>query len=169
MLCMIAKLDNEATEKLLSLQRIALSAMPAIKPLHGHITIAVYMGENETAFIRFCKELLSAAAPFPVRYTGLEVLSETSLIVAIPERSPMLEAMHDRIEDAYGAALNLWTRGDRWLPHTTLVQGPELDLNKLCRSMQARFVPFSACIYEIEFSRVLGSGYEIVDRIRLSC
>ena len=50
MLCMIAKLDNEATEKLLSLQRIALSAMPAIKPLHGHITIAAYMGENETAF-----------------------------------------------------------------------------------------------------------------------
>lgn len=64
MLCMIAKLDNEATEKLLSLQRIALSAMPAIKPLHGHITIAAYMGENETAFIRFCKELLSSAAPF---------------------------------------------------------------------------------------------------------
>ena len=49
MLCMIAKLDNEATEKLLSLQRIALSAMPAIKPLHGHITIAAYMGG--TAFL----------------------------------------------------------------------------------------------------------------------
>ena len=168
MLCMIAKLDNEATEKLLSLQRIALSAMPVITPLHGHITIATYMGENEAAFIRFCKGLLSVTVPFPVRYTGLEVLSETSLIAAIPERSPVLEVMHDRIEKAYCAALNRWTRGNKWLPHTTLVQGPELDLNELCRSMQARFTPFSAHIYEIEFSRVLGAGYEIVDRIRLS-
>ena len=64
MLCVIAKLNEEATEKLMSIRTAALSDA-ALKPLHGHITIASYTGNHEAQFVRFCKSLLERP---PLRY-----------------------------------------------------------------------------------------------------
>ena len=41
-------------------------------------------------------------------------------------------------------------------------------LHWICRKMAASFLPFTAQISGIEFSRVLESGYEIIDRVELT-
>ena len=164
MLCVIAKLNEEATEKLMSIRTAALSDA-ALKPLHGHITIAAYTGDRQAQFVQFCKSQISS---FPVRYDRIEVLEDTSIIVASPEKSGTLEALHRRIAEAYNDSLNPWTQADRWYPHTTLLYEPNLDLHWICRKMAASFLPFAAQISCIEFSRVLESGYEIIDRVELT-
>lgn len=167
MLCVIAKLNEEATEKLMSIRTAALSDA-ALKPLHGHITIAAYTGDRQTEFVRFCKSLLERTSSFAVRYEKIEVLDASSIIVASPEKSGTLEALHRRVAEAYNDSLNPWTQADRWYPHTTLLYDPNLDLHRICRKMAAHFMPFAAQISGIEFSRVLESGYEIIDRVELT-
>ena len=167
MLCVIAKLNEEATEKLMSIWTAALSDA-ALKPLHGHITIAAYTGDRQAEFIQFCKSQIAGISSFPVRYDRIEVLEDTSIIVVSPEKSGTLEALHRRIAEAYNDSLNSWTQADRWYPHTTLLYEPNLDLHWICRKMAASFLPFAAQISGVEFSRVLESGYEIIDRVELT-
>lgn len=167
MLCVIAKLNEEATEKLMSIRTAALSDA-ALKPLHGHITIAAYTGNHEAQFVQFCKSQIAGISPFPVRYERIEVLEDTSIIVASPEKSGALEALHRRIAEEYNDSLNPWTQADRWYPHTTLLYEPNLDLHRICDEISGHFTPFSAQISRIEFSRVLESGYEIIDRVELT-
>ena len=167
MLCVIAKLNEEATEKLMSIRTAALPGA-ALKPLHGHITVASYTGDRQAQFIQFCKSQIAGISPFPVRYERIEVLEDTSIIVASPETSGTLEALHRRIAEAYNDSLNPWTQADRWYPHTTLLYDPNLDLHRICGEISGHFTPFSAQISRIEFSRVLESGYEIIDRVELT-
>lgn len=167
MLCVIAKLNAEATEKLMSIRTAALSDA-ALKPLHGHITIASYTGNHKAQFVRFCKSLLEGTSSFAVRYEKIEVLDASSIIVASPEKSGTLEDLHRRIAEAYNDSLNPWTQTDRWYPHTTLLYDPNLDLHRICGEISGHFTPFSAQISRIEFSRVLESGYEIIDRVELT-
>lgn len=167
MLCVIAKLNEEATEKLMSIRAAALSDA-ALKPLHGHITVASYTGDRQAEFIQFCKSQIAGISPFPVRYDRIEVLEDTSIIVASPEKSGTLEALHRRIAEAYNDSLNPWTQADRWYPHTTLLYDPNLDLHRICGEMSGHFTPVSAQISRIEFSRVLESGYEIIDCVELT-
>lgn len=112
MLCVIAKLNEEATKKLTSIQRSALAAA-LLKPLYGHITIAIYTGDQEAQFIQFCKSRIDRATSFAVQYKKLEVLEASSIIVASPEKSGTLEAIHQRIAEEYNHSLNLWTQADR--------------------------------------------------------
>lgn len=86
MLCVIAKLNEEATEKLMSIRTAALSDA-ALKPLHGHITIAAYTGDRQAQFVRFCKSLLEGTSAFAVWYEKIEVLDASSILVASPENS----------------------------------------------------------------------------------
>ena len=167
MLCVIAKLNEEATEKLMSIRMAALSDA-ALKPLHGHITVAAYTGDRQAEFIQFCKSQIAGISSFPVRYDRIETLEDTSIIVASPEKSGALEALHRRIAEAYNDSLNPWTQADRWYPHTTLLYEPNLDLHRICGELSGYFTPFSAQISRIEFSRVLESGYEIIDCVELT-
>jgi len=169
MLCVLAKLDETTTEKLRALQRVAFCDTPALRPfhLHGHITVAVYTGDDEEGFARFCRALLAGMPAFAVEYRKLEVLSETSILVASPEKTGTLETVHRRIAQLYDPALNQWTQTARWLPHTTLLHDPDADLQRLCRLLSAAFTPISARVSHIEFSRVTETGYEIVDSIAL--
>ena len=166
MLCVIAKLNAEATENLMAIRKAALSDA-VVTPLYGHITIATYTGDNETQFIRFCKSLLAGMPSFTVRYEKLAVLEATSIIVASPEKSGPLEALHLGIVEKYNCFLQPWTQIGQWYPHTTLLYGPGLDLHRICREMSASFVPFSSQISLVEFSRVLESDYAIIDSVVL--
>ena len=168
MLCVIAKLDKKATEQLIEIQNTAFPAGTDHKPLYGHITLATYLGEDERDFVRFCKSALADASAFDLVYDKLEVLEETSIIVAVPAKSEPLARLHQCIAEAYGDALDIWTKGDRWYPHTTLLFGPQLDLPGIRDHMAKAFSPFAARIERIEFSRVLANAYEIVDSLDLA-
>ena len=167
MLCVIAKLDSHATEKLRTLQKIAASYGVVPSALYGHITIAAYSPENDMDFVVGCKELLQGIGLFSVLFNKVEVLSETSIIVATPQKSGVLLTVHTKIADRYGPFLDQWTCGDNWYPHTTLLYNPQADLSRICHSIQEVFSPFEAVVKSIEFSRVTETGYEIVDRITL--
>ena len=168
MLCVIAKPDDTAVRELARVRRAAFPGGIAADTFHGHITIATYIGDDEAGFVRRCGELIRGIPSFTVRYEGIEILRETSIVVAVPEKAAALEALHRRIAREYGESLDIWTGTDRWRPHTTLFCGPDADLEEICRAMARAFVPFAASVQSIEFSRVLDTGYEITQRIGLS-
>ncbi len=168
MLCVIAKLDSQATEKLIEIQKAALPAGTETRPLHGHITLATYWGEDELRFVRSCKSFLSEVSAFDVVYDKIRVLEETSILVAVPARSEALLSLHQAIAEKHGEALDRWTGGADWYPHTTLLFGPQLDLYRIRENLAPSFSPFAARISRIEFSRVLANGYEIVDSLELT-
>lgn len=166
MLCVIAKLDDAATRTLDGLRKTVLGEACG-RPLYGHVTLATYTGDEEARFVRACRDMLADVSAFSLRMEKIEVLEETSVLVASPEESGPLSELHRRITAEYEDALDKWTRTGIWLPHITLFFGPEADLSDLCRRLSAAFTPFSARVCAIEFSRVLDAGYEIIDRVPL--
>lgn len=114
-----------------------------------------------------CKSVLRDKSGFSVEYEALTVLAETDIIVASPCKTAELSALHCCLGCGYWEHLDHWSQEEIWMPHTTLVYGPDLDLNWICGQMQTRFRPFAARIAEIEFSRVTAEGYKIVDYVRL--
>ena len=166
MLCVLAKLDPEATEKLNSLRRAALPGGCAA-PLYGHITVAACIGDDEAGFVRACAPMIRTVRPFSVRYRAVSILSETSIIAAIPEASGSLLRLHSRIAARFGPVLDRWTCGADWVPHTTLLYGPDEDLYGICERMRKEFIPFQAEIRSIVFSKVLEHGFSILEQIRL--
>ena len=47
MICVIAKLTPDATERLNILRKAVVSKKPPVKPFYGHITIATYLPDDE--------------------------------------------------------------------------------------------------------------------------
>lgn len=168
MLCVIAKFDDASTEKLTRILNSAFSDPDSLKPVHGHITVATYMGSDENGFIRCCREILEGIPAFSVNIGSIEVFTATSVIVAVPEKNEILEKIHRGIASKYEDELNEWTRRDRWEPHSSLFyEDPAADLNGLRNEMMKTFAPFSAQIERIEFSKVLEKGFSIADRVAL--
>ena len=163
MLCVLAKLSDDATEKLAAIQRSAFHNHEEFKPLHGHITLASYEGNDETGFIQTCKDLLKDIRSFDIFYEKIEEFNDPYNIVTKPGPSAILEAMHQRIADEYNDALNKWTKMGAWNPHTSLYFAPDTSSHVFFQKMSESFVPFSASVCRIEFSRVLESGYVIID------
>ena len=166
MICVIAKLAPDAAERLNILRKAVISKELPVKPFYGHITIATYLPDDEE-FVQVCSEIIRGTPSFCIRYEKLEVLSETSIIVAVPSKPDALLDMHNRITEKYRKSLDCWTCGTDWYPHTTLFYDPDADLNVLCRNMQGHFIPFETCISQIEFSRVEETGYTILESIDL--
>ncbi len=167
MLCVLAKLDRLSTEALRAVQATASAFGLSPAPLHGHITLAAYIGENEESFLRDCTAFLANTPAFSVPYDRIEALEETSIIAALPRLTPELKAIHDRIAAEYGSDLDIWTSGEDWLPHTTLLFASQTELSPICREMLDRFTPFEARVACVEFSRVGSGTYEIISSILL--
>ena len=168
MLCVIAKLPPEATHRLSDIKDAAAALCNrAPSTLYGHITIAACTSENEDTFIDVCSDTICQFRSFIVRYEKIEVLPQTSIIVALPAKYGELLSLHDAISEQFGDVLDCWTRGGNWQPHTTLLYDPYADLPSICRQVQCRFTPFETIIQRIEFSRVNASGYSIVQGIDL--
>ena len=167
MLCVIAKLAQEAAERLTEVRKAAERFGLPEKNLYGHITIAAYVGDDVPAFMASCRRILSGCAAFSVFYACIEVLSATSIIVASPRNEGELSRLHSAIAERWAADLDQWTGTVGWKPHTTLLYRPEGDLEEIAAAMRERFFPFAAAVERIEFSEVLDSGFRIVDTVVL--
>ena len=168
MLCVIAKIDEAARIRLHLLQKVAEKQGVPLRHLHGHITLAVYTGTEEAVFMASCKKIFQEYRPFSVRYDHLRILWEPSTIVACPPCNGVLADIQRRIVDDWAEELHIWSQPGIWLPHTTLVQDTQADLNKALTAMQTDFQPFEALISAIEFSAVRENGYEIIDVAELN-
>ena len=168
MLCVLAKIDENARKQLLSLQEKAVKHGIARRPLHGHITLAVYNGADTIDFIASCKQIFKVFKPFCIQYQSLKILREPSTISACPAKDGVLVQLQQRIASQWAAELNVWSQSDVWLPHTTLLHAPDADLDAVLQSMQCFFHPFTAQISTLEFSAVTPEGYIIVDTVELN-
>lgn len=171
MLCAIAKIDPDSTERLAKLRRMANDFGIFPRELHGHITLATYTGEDEAGFIASCKAILSGYQKFTVRYDKVEIWASVpeseSIIVAAPRREPVMAAIQKEIAQTWAADLNEWTQETVWRPHTTLLYAPGADLPSIAEAMQKAFEPFTAQVDRIKFSRVNGE-IETIDFAELA-
>ncbi len=158
MLCAIVIVDSEAEARLLKVEKIAERFGFPSKNVHGHITLATYMGDDEEAFMSSCKSILSGYGKFPVYYDKVEAWASVSgvktFIVAVPRKEPVIVNIQKEISQSWSTDLNKWTREDAWNPHTSLMHIPGVDLSDVAEAMQKEFKPFVAQIDRIEFTRV---------------
>ena len=167
MLCVIAKIDNAARERLNELCKVVEEFDLPVRYLYGHITLVSYIGQNEADFVKQCKAALMNWKTFPVAYNCVELLPPTPSIVASPKLSQKLVAIHDLLLSVAPSEMDSWSAKDVWHPHTTLFYHTEADLPAIAERMRKIFVPFTAEIVRIEFSRVTDGGYEVIDSITL--
>ena len=167
MLCVIAKIDNAARERLNELCKVVEGFDLPVRYLYGHITLVSYIGQNEADFIAQCKTALKTWRAFPVDYNCVELLPPTPSIVASPELSQELVAIHDLLLSVAPSEMDSWSAKEVWHPHTTLFYHTEADLPAIAERMRKIFATFTAEVVRIEFSRVTDSGYEIIDSITL--
>lgn len=165
MLCVIARIDPGARERLAALRRTGGALDRRTGELYGHITLATYVGDEEDRFIASCRELLSGCRAFSARYGRIERLPATSILAASPDKEGALLALHDAIAEKWSGALDRWTGDEGWKPHTTLLY--DGDLAGAEALLRKEFSPFTARVERIEFSRVEETGYTIVDHMDL--
>ena len=82
------------------LRKAVISKELPVKPFYGHITIATYLPDDEE-FVQGCSEIFRETPSFRIRYAKLEVLSETSIVVAVPSKPDALLALHNKIAEKY--------------------------------------------------------------------
>lgn len=171
MLCAIAIIDPAATERLVKLEQVTERFGIPPQDVHGHVTLATYVGDDEDAFISSCKSILSGYGKFPVYYdtvgTWICKSGMKSFIGAFPRKEPTIVAIQKEIAGIWSAYLNEWTQEDVWKPHTSLLYVQGADLSTVAEAMQEMFEPFVAQVDRIEFSRVYENGYEIIDSFEL--
>ena len=175
MLCVIVKVDSAARERLMKLEEIPERFGFPPRNLHGHITLATYIGDDEEGFISSCKAVLSNYGKFPVYYDKVEAWFSTflarALIVAVPRKEPTIVSIQREISRRWSAYLNEWTQEDVWNPHTSLLYVSRTDLTAVAEAMQEEFEPFVTEIDRIEFTSIQELEgkftYEIVDSIEL--
>ena len=56
---------------------------------------------DDEEFVQVCSEIIREMPSFRIRYAKLEVLSETSIIVAVPSKPDALLALHNKIAEKY--------------------------------------------------------------------
>ena len=167
MICVIAKIDDAARNKLNKICNVVEEFDFPVRYLYGHITLISYIGQNETEFVNQCKMVLNGYTSFPIAYDRIELLPPTPSIVASPKLTQELVAIHNLLLAVAPCELDSWSSNELWHPHTTLFYHTEADLQTIRERMAAQFSPFSAYVSRIEFSKVTDQGYEIVDYIAL--
>lgn len=167
MLCVIAKIDDNARARLDALCKIVEKFDLPPRPLHGHVTLVTYLGQEEKAFVERCKSILSKQGAFSIFYNRIELLTPTPSIVASPEMTQELRSIHAQLVEVAPSDLDKWSSREIWHPHTTLFYHTEANLQAIAERIEEEFVPFRAEVSEIEFSKVTDSGYEIIDSMKL--
>lgn len=167
MLCVIAKIDDNARARLETLCKIVEEFGLPARPLHGHVTLITYLGQEEKTFVKRCKSILSKQGAFSIFYNRIELLTPTPSIVASPEMTQELRSIHAQLAELAPSDLDKWSSKEIWHPHTTLFYHTEANLQTIAERIEEEFIPFCAEVSEIEFSKVTDSGYEIIDSITL--
>ena len=153
MLCVIARVDPGARERLAALRKTAEAWDSRRGELYGHITLVTYVEDEEERFIAFCRALLSGRRAFSVRYGGIEILPATSILVASLEKEGELLSLHGEIAEKWSGGLDRWTGDERWKPHTTLLYNSDGDLTAAATAADGFVVALLSRYAFIDYSR----------------
>ena len=167
MLCVIAKLNEVAREKLLMVQGAVEEFGLKKRPLYGHITLGTFVDGDEADIMRRCSESLRGSGAVQVYYDEILELEETFILVAALRKTDQLLSLQQKVVQGCDDLLDRWTHSSIWQPHTTLVHEPGMNLNAIREAMQKKFEPFETVVERVDFSRVTETGYEIIGSISL--
>lgn len=165
MLFVIGIIDGASNKRLEEIRNSAISSGILDSPLYSHITFATYLGDDDTAFVASCKEMLRTIKPFQIHYEKVEMLSDCPILAAFPRKGKELASINKHIFKTWQDYLAPWTHEKIWQPHTTLLNNADMDLMAALSDMQKTFIPFDAEVVRVEFSRALENGFEIIDAV----
>ena len=152
MIYAIARIDKSSRARLSWIQSFAASFGIVPKPIYGHITLCPV----EETDLEVHKSALTGIAPISVDVEKVAVLEGAPAVAAMAAESALTD-----VRQKLGAA-------DAWTPHIELLRDSLVNPNWVRMAMEEMFQPFTATVDRIEFVRIAGRNFEVLDAIDLT-
>ena len=152
MIYAIARIDKSSRARLSWIQSFAASFGIVPKPIYGHITLCPV----EEADLDSLKSALAGTAPISVDVEKVAVLEGAPAVAAMAAESALTD-----VRQKLGAE-------GSWTPHIELLRDSLVNPNWVRMAMEEMFQPFTATVDRIEFVRIAGRDFEVLDAIDLT-
>lgn len=152
MIYAIARIDKSSRARLSWIQSFAASFGIVPKPIYGHITLCPV----DEADLASLKSALAGTAPVCVDVEKVAVLANAPAVAAMAADS-----------DLTGIRRKLGAE-DPWVPHIELLRDSLVNPNWVLMAMEEMFQPFTATVDRIEFVRIAGRDFEVLDAVDLA-
>ena len=151
MIYAIARIDKSSRARLSWIQSFAASFGIVPKPIYGHITLYPV----EEADLDSLKSALAGTAPISVDVEKVAVLEGAPAVAAMAAESALTD-----VRQKLGAE-------GSWTPHIELLRDSLVNPNWVRMAMEEMFQPFTATVDRIEFVRIAGRNFEVLDAVDL--
>ena len=152
MIYAIARIDKSSRARLSWIQSFAASFGIVPKPIYGHITLCPV----EESDLDSLKSALAGTAPISVDVEKVAVLENAPAVAAMATESALTD-----VRQKLGAV-------GPWTPHIELLRDSLVNPNWVRMAMEEMFQPFTATVDRIEFVRIAGRDFEVLDAIDLA-
>ena len=152
MIYAIARIDKSSRARLSWIQSFAASFGIVPKPIYGHITLCPV----EDVDLESRKAALAGVAPVTVDVEKVDILEKAPAVAAMLAESKLSD-----LRKALGAE-------DPWVPHIELLRDSLVNPNWVLMAMEEMFQPFTATVDRIEFVRIAGRDFEVLDALDLT-
>ena len=152
MIYAIARIDKSSRARLSWIQSFAASFGIVPKPIYGHITLCPV----EESDLDSLKSALAGTAPISVDVEKVAVLENAPAVAAMAAESALTD-----VRQKLGAVAP-------WTPHIELLRDSLVNPNWVRMAMEEMFQPFTATVDRIEFVRIAGRDFEVLDAIDLA-
>ena len=153
MIYAIAKLNKSSRARLSWIQSFAASFGIVPKPIYGHITLCPV----EESDLDSLKSALAGTAPISVDVEKVAVLENAPAVAAMVATDSGLNEIRRKLSVE-----------DSWTPHIELLRDSLVNPNWVRMAMEEMFQPFTATVDRIEFVRIAGRDFEVLDAIDLT-
>ena len=151
MIYAIARIDKSSRARLSWIQSFAASFGIVPKPIYGHITLCPV----EETDLDSLKSALVGTAPICVDVEKVAVLENAPAVAAMAAESALTD-----VRQKLGAE-------GPWTPHIELLRDSLVNPNWVRMAMDEMFQPFTATVDRIEFVRIAGRNFEVLDAVDL--
>ena len=153
MIYAIARIDKSSRARLSWIQSFAASFGIVPKPIYGHITLCPV----EEADLDTLKSALAGTAPISVDVEKVAVLENAPAVAAMVATDSGLNEIRRKLSVE-----------DSWTPHIELLRDSLVNPNWVRMAMEEMFQPFTATVDRIEFVRIAGRNFEVLDAVDLA-
>ena len=152
MIYAIARIDKSSRARLSWIQSFAASFGIVPRPIYGHITLCAVEESNLEAL----KTAVIGTEIIPVNVESVAVLDNAPAVAAMVTAEGL-----DDLRRKLGAE-------DAWTPHIELLRDSMVNPNWVLMAMKEMFQPFTGTVDRIEFVRVNGRGFDVLDAVDLT-
>ena len=153
MIYAIARIDKSSRARLSWIQSFAASFGIVPKPIYGHISLCPV----EECDLEAHKSALTNVAPVSVNVETVAVLDNAPAVAAMASGDSGLNDIRRKLGTE-----------DSWTPHIELFRDSLVNPNWVCTAMTEMFQPFTATVDRIEFVRMNGRNFEVLDAVDLT-